>query len=298
MAIDHDRLFKELIQTFFEEFLLLFFPDMHEHIDFSHLSFLSEELFTDVTAGEKYRVDLLVETKLKGENGLIIVHVENQSYVQPSFPERMFIYFSRLFEKYRTRIVPIAVFSHDALREEPSVFSIEFPFGDVLQFRFFPVELRKKHWRDYIRHDNPIVAALLGKMGYTENEKVELKKEFLRMLVRLELDEARQRLLLGFFETYVKLSEEEEQQLQREVKAMETKEREKVLELIISYEQKGRKEGLEEGIKRGIQQGIKQGMKQGMKQLIRNMARKGMTVEDIARLVDLPEKDVRGLLEK
>ncbi len=135
-------------------------------------------------------------------------------------------------------------------------------------------------------------------MGYTESEKVELKKEFLRMLVRLELDKARQRLLLGFFETYVKLSEEEEQQLQREVKAMETKEREKVLELIISYEQKGRKEGLEEGIKRGIQQGIQQGMKQGMKQLIRNMARKGMTEKDIAQLVDLPVEDVRALLEE
>jgi hypothetical protein len=109
MAIDHDRLFKELIQTFFEEFILLFFPEMYDYIDFQHLSFLSEELFTDVTAGEKYRVDLLVETKLKGEDGLIIVHIENQSYVQPSFPERMFIYFSRLFEKYRTKIVPIAV---------------------------------------------------------------------------------------------------------------------------------------------------------------------------------------------
>ncbi|AEV19699.1 UNVERIFIED_ORG: putative transposase/invertase (TIGR01784 family) [Anoxybacillus amylolyticus] len=135
-------------------------------------------------------------------------------------------------------------------------------------------------------------------MGYTESEKVELKKEFLRMLVRLELDEARQRLLLGFFETYVKLSEEEEQQLQREVKAMETKEREKVLELIISYEQKGRKAGWEEGMKRGLQQGIKQGMKQGMKQLIRNMARKGMTEKDIAQLVDLPVEDVRALLEE
>ncbi len=43
-----------------------------------------------MTAGEKYRVDLLVETKLKGEDSLIIVHIENQSYVQPSFPERMF----------------------------------------------------------------------------------------------------------------------------------------------------------------------------------------------------------------
>lgn len=98
MAVDHDRLFKELIQAFFEEFIFLFFPEMYEYIDFQHLSFLFEELFTDVTAGEKYRVDLLVETKLKGEDGLIIVHIENQSYVQPSFPERMFIYFSRLFE--------------------------------------------------------------------------------------------------------------------------------------------------------------------------------------------------------
>lgn len=44
MAVDHDRLFKELIQTFFEEFILLFFPNMYEHIDFRHLSFLSEEL--------------------------------------------------------------------------------------------------------------------------------------------------------------------------------------------------------------------------------------------------------------
>ena len=52
-----------------------------------------------------------------------------------------------------------------------------------MQFRFFPVELRKKHWRDYIRYDNPMAAALLSKMGYTESKKVELKKEFLRMLV-------------------------------------------------------------------------------------------------------------------
>ncbi len=251
---------------------------------------MSEELFTDVTIGEKYRVDLLVETKLKGEDGLIIVHMENQSYVQPSFSEHMFLYFSRLFEKYRIRIVPIAVFSYDALRDEPSVFSIEFPFGEVLQFRFFPVELRKKHWRDYIRHDNPIAAALLSKMGYTESEKVELKK---RVFSACWCDWSWMKRGSGcswaFFETYVKLSEEEEQQLQREVKAMETKEKEKVLELIISYEQKGREEGLEEGIERGIQQ--------GMKQLIRNMARKGMTVEDIARLVDLSEEEVRSLLK-
>ncbi|PDM39689.1 MULTISPECIES: Rpn family recombination-promoting nuclease/putative transposase [unclassified Geobacillus] len=283
MAVDHDRLFKELITTFFEEFILLFFPDMYEHIDFRHLSFLSEELFTDVTAGEKYRVDLLVETKLKGEDGLIIVHIENQSYVQPSFPERMFIYFSRLFEKYRTNIVPITVFSYDAIRDEPSSFTLRLPFGNILHFRFFTVELRKQNWRHYIRNDNPIAAALLSKMGYTESERIELKKQFLRMLVRMELDEAKQRLLIGFFETYVQLSDEEEQQLRNEVNKMETKEKEQVLELLISYEQKGLKEG------------VKKGLQQEKRQIAKKMLVKGYDIQTIHELTELPIEEIEKL---
>lgn len=56
MAIDHDRLFKELIGTFFEEFMLAFFPEAHEAIDFSELTFLTEEVFTDITTGDRRRV--------------------------------------------------------------------------------------------------------------------------------------------------------------------------------------------------------------------------------------------------
>lgn len=116
------------------------------------------------------------------------------------------------------------------------------------------------------------------KMMKTESERVELKKQFLRMLVRMELDEAKQRLLFGFFETYVKLSDEEEQQLRSEVNNMETKEKEQVMELIISYEQ--------------------QGIKQGMKRLVQTMSKKGMSVEDIAHMTDLAKEEVRELLEK
>lgn len=281
MAVDHDRLFKELITTFFEEFLLLFFPHVHEHIDFQHVSFLSEELFTDVTAGEKYRVDLLVETKLKGEDSLIIVHIENQSYVQPSFPERMFIYFSRLFEKYRTNILPIAIFSYDFIRDEPSSFTLQFPFLHVLQFQFLVVELRKQNWRDYIRSENPIATALLSKMGYNENERVELKKQFFRMLIRLNVDEAKQRLLIGFFETYVKLTEQEEKQFQNEVKKMGGKEGEQVMELIISYEQKGKIEGA----------------KEKEREMIQKMVEKGMSITQIAHLLDRSEEEVRRVAE-
>ena len=38
--IDHDRLFKELLETFFAEFMQLFFPDAYQAIDFTHLKFL------------------------------------------------------------------------------------------------------------------------------------------------------------------------------------------------------------------------------------------------------------------
>lgn len=62
------------------------------------------------------------------------------------------------------------------------------------------LELRKKkNWRDYIKSDNPVAAALLSKMGYTEEEKVEVKKEFLKMLVRMELDPAKSKFLSDFF---------------------------------------------------------------------------------------------------
>jgi len=51
--MNHDRLFKELLTTFFIEFLDLFFPDLLQHLDRDSIEFLDKELFTDVTEGER-----------------------------------------------------------------------------------------------------------------------------------------------------------------------------------------------------------------------------------------------------
>ncbi|PJW16191.1 transposase [Geobacillus sp. WSUCF-018B] len=109
----------------------------------------------------------------------------------------------------------------------------------------------------------------------------------MRMLVRLELDEAKQRLLFGFFETYLRLSEEEEAKPRHEVSQMETKEAKRVMELIVSYEQRGMEKGIEKGIEQGVKQGIKQGIKQGRQQgieegkldVVKRMLAKGYDVE-------------------
>ncbi len=245
--IDHDRLFKELLENFFAEFMELFFPEAARSIDLRQIRFLQQEIFTDVTAGDRHEVDILVETRLKGQPGLILVHIEPQSYVQKNFNERMFVYFSRLYEKYRRKILPVAVFGYDRVRDEPDSFGIVFPFLDVLNFRFYKLELKKLDWREYIHSNNPVAAALLSKMGFRPEERVRVKLEFLRMLARMKVDPARMELLAAFFEAYLKLNREEEEQLYRELGKMDKKEVDAIMQITTSWHEKGRAEGLAEG---------------------------------------------------
>lgn len=208
---------------------------------------MQQEVFTDVTTGERHAVDILVETRLKEEPGLILVHVEPQAYVQKDFNERMFIYFSRLYEKYRRKILPVAVFSYDQVRDEPDSFALGFTFLDVLRFRYAKLELKKLSWRDYLVSDNPVAAALLSKMGFSPEEKVQVKLEFMRMLARLKLDPARAELIGGFFETYLKLNRQEEEEFYRELGKMEQREVEGIMQITTSWHEKGRAEGITAG---------------------------------------------------
>jgi hypothetical protein len=84
-------------------------------------------------------------------------------------------------------------------------------------------------------------------MRYNEKEKVEVKKEFLRMLVRLELDPARMYILTGFFEMYVKLNEIEDQMLREELQMLEPKESELLMNLLPQWVKDGELRGKEKG---------------------------------------------------
>ncbi|QDI91943.1 hypothetical protein EPH95_12775 [Salicibibacter halophilus] len=109
---------------------MLFFPNIYEEIDFAHLNFLDKELFNDVQRRKSKEVDMAVETKLKGEDSLILIHLEQQAQYEDDFNERMFLYFSRLLEENPgTRILPIALFSYDDQnKQEPTTYEMTLPF--------------------------------------------------------------------------------------------------------------------------------------------------------------------------
>jgi predicted transposase/invertase (TIGR01784 family) len=285
--IDHDQLFKRLLELFFREFMDAFFPKASRAIDLEDITFLPVATYSDIPIGEKHEVDILAQTRLRGEPGLVLVHIEPQSYYQKDFAARMFRYFSYLYDKHRQRIVPIAVFSYDQVHSEPDNFNLGFDFLDVLRFRFYKLELKKLNWRKYIRGNNPAAAVLMSKMGYAENEKVQVKKEFVRMLARMKLDPVRSHFLMGFFEQYLRLNKREEELFRQEISKLNKEEIAMAMELTNSWEEKGREEGLTEGLAKGREKAALE--------MARKMLQSGMDVTTIVKITDLDRAKIEEI---
>ncbi|MBD2480233.1 Rpn family recombination-promoting nuclease/putative transposase, partial [Anabaena sp. FACHB-83] len=170
--IDHDRLFKELLSTFFVEFLDLFLPQVASQIDSDSIQFLPQEVLTDVTSGERKEIDLLAQVRYQGQETCFLIHVENQSYTKKEFAKRMFKYFARLHEKYDLPIYPVVIFSFDEpLRPEPQNYRVTFPDLNVLEFQFAAIQLNRLSWRDFLTQPNPVAAALMSKMNIPKQER-------------------------------------------------------------------------------------------------------------------------------
>ena len=262
--IDHDRLFKELLSTFFIEFLDLFLPEVREYVDSESLDLLDKEIFTDITSGERHEVDLVAKLKFKGQDTFFLVHVESQAQAQLNFGKRMHSYFSRLHEKHNLAVYPIALFTYDTpLAKQSDRYTVAFPDRTVLDFHFRAIQLNQLNWRDFARRDNPVASALMAKMRIASEERPRVRLECIRLLATLKLNRAKMQLILGFIDTYLRLNDQETRTYQAELAELGAAEKEKVMEVTILWKEEGRQEGLQQGLEQGLEQGLQQGLHQG-----------------------------------
>ncbi|MBR8836685.1 MAG: DUF4351 domain-containing protein [Stigonema ocellatum SAG 48.90 = DSM 106950] len=246
--IDHDRLFKELLSNFFAEFIELFFPDVNANWDRDSLEFLPQEVFTDVTEGERKIVDLVVRAAFRNQDALFIIHTEHQSYAETDFNERMFHYFARLHEKYALPIYPIVIFSYDApQRPETNSYRVAFSGWTVLEFHYRVIQLNRLNWEDFVNQRNPVASALMSKMRKLPQQRPTVKLVSLQLLSTLGLNPAQVQLISGFIDTYLDLNTQEEAVFQEQLARIEPRQQEEVMEIVTSWMRKG--------IERGIQQG-------------------------------------------
>jgi predicted transposase YdaD len=290
--MDHDRLFKELLTTFFQDFLEVFCPELAKDLDPGSIEFLDKEVFTDVTRGERHEVDLIAKARFRGQPLAFLIHVEPQARQQTIFPQRMFSYFARLHAKYNLPVYPIAVFSYETPREpEPDEYRIDFPDLAVLSFRFRLVQLNQLAWQDFENRTSPIVAALMSNMRRESKEGVRVKLACLRMLARLQLDPARRELISGFVDSYLRLTMKEEEQFEQELQELNPREREGVMEIVTSWMERGLNQGRQEG----RQEGWEHERKLVLRQLRKRLGKVDLSAE--AQVETLSAEDLEQLGE-
>lgn len=291
--INHDEALKKLLHTFFKEFIELFFPELATELDLEEVQFLPEEQIHDIVGKRSRRLDVLFRTRLRGQEVRLLVHMEPQSWHEVDFHERMFIYFGRLFEKYRKEnklIIPIAVFTGERKTEVQNEITMDIAGHALLRFRFLKVQLSRRHWRQFIDSDNPVAAALLAKMDYNKEEKRELRKQYLRMLLRMrrKLDDARLALVMSIADLYYEPSAEEDQSIVEELIAKESEEGHKLMKLMPAWKRWGYEEGMEKGIEQGMEKGKEQGREQMLEKTVRKLHGKGFSLDQISDVVDEP----------
>ena len=186
--------------------------------------------------------------KFQEQDSSFLVHIENQASNSSEFNRRMFRYFCNLFLKYDRPIYPIVVFSYDApKRQDISDFVIEFSDRQVLRFDYQVVQLNRLDWQDFIKHKNPVGAALMAKMRIDPKDRPKVKAECLRLLVSLKLNPAKMQLISGFVDSYLRLSSEEKVIFQSELGKMDLKEKEQIMQITTSWKEEGILEGRLEG---------------------------------------------------
>ena len=260
MAIDHDQIFKTLLKSFFQEFMELLLPDEAAAINFAELTFLEQEIFTDLARGRRKQLDLLVKAGLKGGGEeYVLVHTEFQARKDPEFPLRMFEYYCQLFLRYKKPIVPVAVFTDDVVWKKPIPDTYEIRLRDraYVSYRYHLIKLKHLDYRQFLASNNPLAFALMAKMRYTRGERVRLKADFLRLILGAKVNPARRSILLDFVESYMQLASREARAF-GELVAREPDYR-RVQRMITTYEKRGLERGLEKGITRGLRKGHVEG---------------------------------------
>ncbi len=247
---DHDQLFKLLLHSFFPEFLQAFVPELYAEIDLKSIEFVDKELIRTQGGRRKAKlVDLVVRVKFHGQEGFVLIHLEHQARRDRQLGLRLFLYAAWLIEHYGLPVYPILLTSYDTPRDaEPDRFEMAVRGCGILDFRYRVVQLNRMNWRDFLRQHNPAATALMVRMRIPPVDRPKVKAQIMRLVSTMRLTPAKMGLIVAFVERYLALTAKEMVAFEREMgDILDVEERRNVMELMTSWERKGRQEGRQEG---------------------------------------------------
>ncbi|MGH7173403.1 MAG: hypothetical protein ACRELG_24225, partial [Gemmataceae bacterium] len=157
MSSDYDSPWKEALDSYFEPFLALLFPEVHRQIDWSRgyesLDKEFQQVVREAEVGRRY-VDKLVKVwTTDGVECWVLIHVEVQTTRDAAFPQRMYVYNYRVFDRYNRPVASLAVLADDDPDWRPTDFASNL-FGCQAGIRFPVVKLL-----DFAAHETMLEAS-------------------------------------------------------------------------------------------------------------------------------------------
>jgi hypothetical protein len=144
MAADFDSPWKEALDVYFRAFLRLFFPAIHDDIDWSRpVERLDKEFQQLVPRAAQGRrtVDKLVKVwRRNGRAAWVLVHVEVQAQRDRTFTKRLCVYNCRIFDAYERDVVSLAVLADGEPNWRPRAYRRGL-WGCTMRMTFPPAKL-------------------------------------------------------------------------------------------------------------------------------------------------------------
>lgn len=255
---EFDSPWKEIIEWYFEEFMLFFFPTAHVDIDWNRdVEFLDKELqqvVRDAELGRRYADKLAKVWRKSGEEEWVLAHLEVQGQPESGFDRRMYSYNYRLFDRYDRPVASFAVINDDGVKWKPGQFGYTL-WGCKINFEFPVVKLLdyKVHWSALENNDNPFATVVMAHLKALETQHNAEQRSFWKFYLIRRLYErgyARQDILnlFHFVDWLLRLPTDLELLFRQQVEELEVQTH---MRYVTSIERLAREEGRGEGIEEG-----------------------------------------------
>jgi hypothetical protein len=246
----------------------LFLPDVARDIDFHSVKPLGAELFTNLPKGRLRRPDFLVEVRTReGRAEIVLNYVEVQARRGKNVPARMFDYYCLLRLRRDLPVLPVVVYL------QPGTGGItheRFTAGlwgrETLRFEYDALGLPDLSAEEYLANPSALAPALSALMRAPGMDRVVRTFGALERVAKTDVDEARRHLLAYVVDHYMKLTEEEAEELQG---LTDTSESTEVKQMILSFHTRVHEQALQQGLTQGLSTGRAHGEQAVLLRLMR-----------------------------
>lgn len=144
LQADYDSPWKDALELYLEDFLIFFFPNVYQLIDWQKppvpLDKELQQVVREAESGKGFTDKLFQVWLVDGVEVWVLVHIEVQSQVDSEFSQRMYRYNYRLFDRYNRPVLSLAVLGDKRVNWRPSSYGYELG-GCQVSFEFPIVKL-------------------------------------------------------------------------------------------------------------------------------------------------------------